>query len=110
MNAVVNADGTLLASTAPAGTSLTVTRLSEGVYEVNIAGMGNACPVPTANAFAQTFMYLNGGSCGGGQIINSRLQTGDGLDHAFALLSVGSGPAAAAAARANTETAELPKD
>jgi len=92
----------------PAGTHLTVSRLSAGVYQVNISGMGNSCPVPTANAFAQTFMYLDGGACGGGSVVNTKIHTGDGLDHPFALLSVGSGPAPAAAA-ATRAASKLPQ-
>jgi hypothetical protein len=95
INAVVNGDGSLLVSTVPTGTSLTVTRSGAGDYLVTISGMGNSCPVPTANAFAPTFMFLNGGSCGGGGLTTT-LETGDGLDHPFALLAVGSGPAPAA--------------
>ena len=41
INAVVNGDGTLVASTIPAGTSLTVSHLSTGVYQVSIAGMSS---------------------------------------------------------------------
>jgi hypothetical protein len=35
------------------------------------------------NAFAQTFMFLDGGSCGAGRVINTTLRTGDGQDHTW---------------------------
>jgi len=53
-------------------------------------------------------MYLDGGACGGGSVVNTKIHTGDGLDHPFALLSVGSGPAPAAAA-ATRAASKLPQ-
>lgn len=37
----------------------------------------------------QTVMFLNGGSCGGGSVVNTMVQTGDGLNHPWAYSAVG---------------------
>ena len=92
---VVSADGTLLVAV---GRRPTVTRESQGVYTFTLTGMGVAgCPLPASNAFAQTFMFINGGSCGGGSILNTRVQTGDGQDHPWGYTAVGTNTAAASA-------------
>lgn len=97
LNAVVNADGSLIVSSIPAGASLAISRTGPGNYSVTISGLGTACPVPIANAFAPTFMFLNGGGCGGGSVTTS-LVTGDGADRPFALTAVGVGPSPGALA------------
>jgi len=94
LNAVVNSDGSLIASSVPTGASLAVSRTAPGNYLVTISGLGTACPVPIANAFASTFMFLNGGGCGGGTVTTT-LITGDGADRPFALTAVGVVPSSA---------------
>jgi hypothetical protein len=94
---VVNADGSLLVSSVPTGASFAVSRTALGNYSVTISGLGTACPVPVANAFAPTFMYLDGGGCSGGSVTTA-LRTGDGADHPFALTAVGVGPSSGALA------------
>lgn len=97
LNVVVNSDGSLIASSIPAGASLAISRTGPGNYSVTISGLGTACPVPIANAFAATFMFLDGGGCGGGSVTTS-LKTGDGADRSFALTAVGVGPSPGALA------------
>jgi len=101
---VVNADGTFLV--APLWPNVTVSRSGPGVYVFNVSGFGSGCPLPAMNAFAQTFMILDGGSCGGGRVVNTNVRTGDGQDHPWAFTVVGSTPppAAAVARRAATKT------
>ena len=105
---VVNADGSLLVSSGPAPT---VTHPGTGSYGFSLAGLGNGCPVPVANAFAAvTFMYLNGGNCGGGTVATT-MNTGDGADHAWAYTAVGTTAPAVpggAAARSAERTTSLP--
>jgi hypothetical protein len=102
----INGDGTFIAA---AGIRPTVTRLSQGVYQFSLAGMGSAgCPIPAVNAFAQTFMYVDGGSCGGGQVINIRVHTGDGQDHPWTYTAVGTNTAAAAFRAAGAGQTALP--
>lgn len=99
LNAVVNADGSLLVSSVAAGASLTVTRTGPGDYRVEITGLGTSCPIAVANAFGNVLMFLNGGGCGGGTLTTT-VETGDGLDHPFAMVAVGVGPVSADAAPA----------
>jgi hypothetical protein len=103
---VVNADGTLLVAV---GVHPTVSRLSAGVYQFSLTGMGSAgCPVPAVNAFAQTFMFLDGGACGGGTLANTRVHTGDGQDHPWAYTAIGTNSSSAAFRAARAETSILP--
>ncbi len=99
LNAVVNSDGSVLVSSVAAGASLTVTRTGPGDYRVEVAGLGNSCPIAVANAFANVLMFLNGGFCGGGTFTTT-FETGDGQDHPFAMVVVGVGPVSADAAPA----------
>ena len=102
INAVVLADGALGPATVPAGMDINVTHPATGQYVVEVTGLGNSCPLPIANAFAPTFVFLDGGECGGGRAITT-FRMGDGQDHAFGLLAVGSGPVAAARSAAAVE-------
>ena len=97
LSAVVNANGTFLVTSVPDGATLTVSRSGPGDYLVSISGLGTQCPVPTANAFAKTFMFLGGGSCGQGSVTTT-IATGDGVDHPFVLQAVGVAPAVTAQA------------
>ena len=98
LNAVVNSNGSVLTSSVPTGASFTVSRTSVGRYLVTISGLGTAnCPIPIANAFAATFMFLDGGSCGAGSVTTT-LRTGDNADRSFALTAVGTGSTPAAPA------------
>jgi hypothetical protein len=107
INAVIALDGSFVVADVPDGASLSVLRTAPGAYVVTIAGLGTGCPLPVANAFAPTFMYLNGGACGGGTLTTT-VQTGDGVDHPFGLVAVGRG-AEAAAARSAAPTVALPE-
>jgi hypothetical protein len=87
---------------------LTVTRTGAGSYQVAITGLGTSnCPIPVANAFASVFMFLDGGSCGSGQVTTT-LRTSDGADHSFALLAVGRGESAGAGAEGFAPAAAAP--
>jgi hypothetical protein len=103
INAVVDSDGTFIVNDRSAGVTLTVNRTGPGDYLVTIGGMGTGCPVPIANPFAPTFMYLNGGGCGGGTLTTT-VQTGDGLDHPFAFSAVGWAPTAEASVASRTSS------
>jgi hypothetical protein len=103
INAVVAADGTFIVNETPAGASLTVARTEQGAYQVTISGLGDGCPLPIANAFAATFMFLNGGSCGSGSL-TTLVETGDGLDHPFGF-SASSGGLNPAPASSNANVA-----
>jgi hypothetical protein len=107
LSAVVNANGTFLLQSVPDGASLTVSKVGPGAYQVSINGLGTLCPVPVANAFANTYMFLNGGSCGGGSLTTT-ISTGDGVDHPFALQAVGVTPAVTARAAASDSDLPLP--
>jgi hypothetical protein len=82
-------------SDVPSGASLSVARTGPGDYLVTIAGLGTGCPLPIANAFYPTTMFLAGGFCGGGSVTTT-LETLDGLDHPFAFRAAGNGAAPAA--------------
>lgn len=97
--AAVLPDGTLQALTAPAGATLTVTRTGPGVYQLQVRGLGVACPLPTAIAFgAPTVMWLGNGSCGAGTL-DIPLHAGNGVDTLFVLNVTSLGPAASTAAQ-----------
>jgi len=91
----VNADGTFVVNDTPPEATLTVSRVGPGAYQVAIGGLGIGCPLPIANAFFPTAMYLNGGGCGGGTLTTT-VQTLDGADHPFGFVAVGRGAPAAA--------------
>ena len=82
---VILADGTLGPRQGP---SPTVTHTGPGDYLFTLTGLGTGCPLPTLNAFDPVFMYLDGGSCGGGTVTTT-VHTSDGADHAFAYSAVG---------------------
>ena len=103
INAVVNPDGTLLVNDKPPEATLSVARTGPGAYLVSIGGLGSGCPLPIANAFAATAMYLGGGSCGQGSLTTT-VQTLDGVDHPFGFQASGRG-APAAAPSAGTQPA-----
>lgn len=88
INAVIAADGTFVANDRSPGTTLAVSRTSPGAYSVTIGGMGSSCPLPNANAFFPTFVFLDGGSCGGGTLTTT-VRMGDGTDHPFGFSAVG---------------------
>lgn len=95
ITALINADGSFLIREVPDGATLTVERTGSGIYAVTVSGLGSGCPLPVANAFATTYMYLNGGGCAGG-FVTTNLQTGDGVDHPFVLNIAGRQAAPAA--------------
>jgi hypothetical protein len=99
----VNADGTFIVNDKPPEATLTVSRVSPGAYQVAIGGLGIGCPLPIANAFFPTAMFLDGGGCGGGTLTTT-LRTLDGLDHPFGFQASGRG-APAAASSSGTEPA-----
>ncbi len=104
LNAVVLGNGTVQISSLPAGTTLAVSRTLPGIYNIAVTGLGNACPMLTANALnVATFMWLDSGSCGAGTL-NIPVRSGNNLDVNFMLTVVGIGPATATAA-ASTATA-----
>jgi hypothetical protein len=103
INAVVNSDGTFIVSDTPPGATLTVARVGPGAYQVAIGGLGVGCPLPIANAFFPTAMYLDGGGCGGGTLTTT-LRTLDGADHPFGFQASGRG-APSAASSTGTEPA-----
>lgn len=102
---MVNSDGTFIVNDTPPGATLTVARVGPGAYQVAIGGLGSGCPLPIANAFFPTAMYLDGGGCGGGTLTTT-VRTVDGLDHPFGFLASGSGaPAAASSSGTEPEAA-----
>jgi hypothetical protein len=100
---VVAADGSFIVNDTPSEATLTVARVGTGAYQVAINGLGSGCPLPIANAFFPTAMYLDGGGCGGGTLTTT-VRTLDGLDHPFGFLASGRG-APAAASSSGTEPA-----
>jgi hypothetical protein len=104
ITALVTPDGQLQVVNLPAGATLTVTRTSAGVWQIDVTGLGNACPLPSAIAFSPKVMWLNGGGCGGGTL-NTFILTGDGVDTFFALTVIGhTVPPGQRASRAQTFT------
>lgn len=96
LTAVVNADGSILASSVPPGATLTVGRTAAGQYSLEVTGLGSACPAVTFSAFADTYLFVDGGVCGGG-MTSTTVRTGAGTDAAFFLIAAGL-PASPAAA------------
>jgi hypothetical protein len=103
INAVVNSDGSFVVNDKPPEATLTVARVGPGAYQVSIGGLGIGCPLPIANAFFPTAMYLDGGGCGGGNLTTT-VRTLDGFDHPFGFQASGRG-APAAASSPGTEPA-----
>jgi hypothetical protein len=90
----VQTDGVVALSSIPPGATLKVTRQSTGVYVLRVDGLGTSCPMATANAFGG-FISFNGGFCNPG-ILELTMSTSTGLDQAFMLTVVATGPATAA--------------
>ena len=84
ISAVVSPDGSFQVLNLAPGSSLTVTRTGVGAWNILVSGLGNACPLPTANAFANVAMWFGGGSCGGGTV-SLPVLAGNGVDTAFIL-------------------------
>jgi hypothetical protein len=100
LNAVVLGNGTVQVSSLPPGATLAVSRVQAGYYTIAITGLGNACPMLTANSLnASTFMWVDSGNCGGGAL-NIPVRSGNNLDVNFMLVAVGLGSATASAATA----------
>jgi len=96
LSAYVYADGTTVGSSVPAGATLTTSRTGQGAYLVQITGLGNQCPLFTATAYGNQYMYLGNGSCGEGNV-EFAVYTSTGQDAIFNLVAVGVGPANQAA-------------
>jgi hypothetical protein len=116
---VVNFDGSFVVNDKPPEATLTVARVGPGAYQVSIDGLGIGCPLPIANAFFPTAMYLDGGGCGGGTLTTT-VRTLDGLDHPFGFQASGRGapeadsstgtePAAASARSSSSDWVMLPE-
>jgi hypothetical protein len=115
----VSGDGTFVVNDTPPEATLSVARTGPGAYSVSISGLGIGCPLPIANAFFPTAMYLDGGGCGGGTLTTT-VRTLDGADHPFgfhasgrgapaAASSAGTGPAAASARSSASDWVMLPE-
>ena len=86
ISAVVSPDGSFQVLNLAPGSSLTVTRTGVGAWNMQVSGLGNACPLPTANAFANVTMWFGSGSCSGGSV-SLPIFAGNGVD-TFFILSV----------------------
>lgn len=101
INAVVNSDGSLVASGVPANATLTVTRVGPGSFTVLVTGLGTTCPLPMAMPYGtDAIMSMGGGYCVGGEL-SINIFNAKGTDTGFVLLVTALSPTqnAAAAAR-----------
>ena len=107
LNAVVLGNGTVQVSSLPAGATLSVNRVQAGFYNIAITGLGNACPMLTANALnTATFLWVDSGSCGGGTL-NIPVRSGNNPDVNFMLTAQGLGPASVAASKAASRSSAV---
>jgi hypothetical protein len=88
ITAVVTPEGTFQVLNLPPGASLTITRNSPGVHRVQVSGLGNACPLPSAIAFSPVTMWLGFGSCNHGAL-DITVNTGNGAEAIFMLTVIG---------------------
>jgi hypothetical protein len=104
VNALVEADGRVIAVNVPAGATFTASRTSPGVYSIQVTGLGSGCPVPVVTPFANAVsLFLSGGFCAAGSFTTT-VNASNGADTAFSLLAVGTGgdPAARSARAAGS--------
>jgi hypothetical protein len=93
---MVNPDGSMIVAS---GRQPTIARTAAGRYSFSLTGMGTAiCPVPALTAVAtSTTIRFDGGTCNAGAITTTVL-TGDGADHTWSYVVVGTNTGAAPSA------------